>query len=82
LASWRSFSTGGCDEPRRLERGPVRIPGRNRFAAQTSLVGHPADADDVARRPSLVPAGDDIMRKLLNGVAAFAMLTGGGVFPH
>jgi hypothetical protein len=25
--------TDGCDEPRRFERGPVRIPGRNRFDA-------------------------------------------------
>jgi hypothetical protein len=59
----------------------VRIPGRNRFYAQTLLVGHVEHADDVTRRLSSgCRPGGDIMRKLFAGVAAFATLTGGGVF--
>jgi hypothetical protein len=47
------------------------------------LVGQVERADDVTRRQSVIAGlGDDIVKKLLAGAAAFALFTGGGVFLH
>lgn len=84
-ASWRCCSTaaGEATTSRRISRTtPATIPGRNRFNVLRTLDGGRGPRKMPSASPSMKTAGPGggIVKEVFAGVAAFAVLTGGGVF--